>query len=43
MLSIKMQQESGAIQSLLPAFVHSQEVTSLLQVKVSPTGKHKLI
>ena len=30
------------IQPLLPAYVHSQEATILLQEKISPTGRHKL-
>ena len=39
---IKMLQASVGIQPPLPAYVCSQEVTILLQGKVSPTGRHKL-
>ena len=42
MSCIKMQQASGGIEPLLPVYVCSQEVTTLLQGKVSLTGRHKL-
>ena len=39
---IKMLQACGGIQLLLPAYVCSQEVITLLQGKVSPKERHKL-
>ena len=43
MLWTRILQASDGNKPLLPAYVCGQEVTILLQEKVSPTGRHKLI